>query len=85
MTSLSIAHGKFAYVFSGNANYRWLPEGDDLQERANARIHSYWITEGRDCPIAQRHVEGYAVMAGDIVVSLHKTRDGAELAIAMLG
>lgn len=82
MTTFTILSGTFAQVFAGNGNYDWLVEGDDIQQRANANINPYWMTPGRDCPIAQRNVEGHALVADGRVVVLYKTREHAERALA---
>ena len=82
MTNFTILSGRFARVFTGNMTTGWLPEGDDLQSRANANIDPYWTTGGRDCPVYERDVEAHAVMSETSVVSVFTSRKAAEAAIA---
>lgn len=82
MTAYSIISGTFAEVFTGNCTSGWLPEGDDLQVRANAAGHT---SDGRDCPIFRRHVPGHALVChgahGDTYV-LYTSLDAAMAAKA---
>jgi hypothetical protein len=83
MTKPTIVSGKFARVFAGNGNWDWLPEGDDLQARANANINPYWMTPGRDCPLGERNVDGHALaydLGTKTVYVLYTSREAADRA-----
>lgn len=84
ITGTSILSGEFAEVFNHNCTTHWLPEGDDLQDRANALMYRNPLLETRrDCPIYRRHVHGHALVYhgtyGDTYVIFH-TREAAEVA-----
>ena len=82
MAKFEIISGEFAEVFTGNGTYGWLVEGDDVQARANANIDPYWLTEGRDCPIMQRHVPGHALAVDGEVKVMYTSREAAERGLA---
>ena len=76
MTNLTIIEGTFALITSGNCTESWMLDGDDLQERADAAMDSYW---GNASKIIERGVQGFAVSnGGEYMIDLYTTREAAE-------
>lgn len=78
----TIVTGPFAIVSGGNCTDRWMIDGPDLQDRANAAKDSY--CGNAPATIYERGIVGYGIqIEGHAdVVAVYKTREQAERALA---
>lgn len=86
---LILIEGPFAEVYAGgNATSEYIPDGDDLLERANAIRDTYWAESGRDAQVIQRGMVGWSVGLADDThhraIQLYVTREAAETAIVRM-